>query len=224
MRSTHTIVCFAQKGAKRGWMMVLALSRYPIWHPFPHQLPWNPSENPFKRHGPSPVQGHVSWWEEKKDQAQVWCTEAFFSEVQESRLHGASQQKVDVVSCTFFRTFLRRLPDFLDPQAWPSQRLIWQPGSTRTRQPCMSLVGFVFAMLSVSAVQILSLAPTWFWPPQRSPAFSELWQEGFPLFDSYTYVLAGDGCLMEGVSSEAASLAGESSSHVESIAPRGFIR
>lgn len=31
---------------------------------------------------------------------------------------------------------------------------------------------------------------------------------GFELFDGYTYAIAGDGCLMEGVASEAASIAG----------------
>ena len=37
---------------------------------------------------------------------------------------------------------------------------------------------------------------------------TEFNREGYPVVDHYTYALSGDGCLMEGVASEAASLAG----------------
>ena len=33
-------------------------------------------------------------------------------------------------------------------------------------------------------------------------------REGYPVVDNYTYALLGDGCMMEGVASEAASMAG----------------
>ena len=48
----------------------------------------------------------------------------------------------------------------------------------------------------------------WAWPIAGQWLAARYNREGFPIFDFDVYALAGDGCMMEGVSSEAASLAG----------------
>ena len=47
----------------------------------------------------------------------------------------------------------------------------------------------------------------WFWP-SRTILAAKYNREGYNILDHYIYVICGDGDLMEGVSSEAASYAG----------------